>query len=462
MKSFTDIDLHPNTQRALDALGFSEPTPIQALSLPASLAGKDVQGEANTGTGKTLAFLIPIFEQIQKDRSHQALILVPTRELVTQVGDVIESFCKKGYRIFWAGLTGGTSIIPQIRRLKRPLNIFVGTPGRVNDHLKRGTLRLDDLETFVLDEADRMLDMGFAPQIKQIKSFFPHERPQTLFFSATYPQSVQKFVDMLLKDQVKIKAVSKDIQKPDIAQDAFHMEAREKYKTLKSQLRKREGSVLVFSQTKYDTEKLAERLMEDGFNVGRIHGGLNQGQRNRTLREFRDGKVLILVATDVAARGLDIDHVNHVINFNLPQMAEDYIHRIGRTGRAGRKGEAVSFVTDNDRQVWREIVYLIKTQFQFELPAFFPAGKAKSSASRSKSVSQKKRNFIARPKASDRGKSEERGHYGKAKPSARTKFARPKGKSASGAKSKGRPIKDNARAGGRTPLKRKSRQQFKS
>ncbi|NCN28369.1 DEAD/DEAH box helicase [bacterium] len=372
IQSFDELKLDPKISKALAALKFTSPTPIQGMSLPHSILGKDVQGEASTGSGKTLAFLLAIFEQIQKNPHHLSLILVPTRELVTQVGQVIEDFQKVGLRASWTGLIGGSPLVPQIRRLKKFPNIIVGTPGRVNDHLNRGTLELEHLKTFVLDEADRMLDMGFAPQIDAIKRHFPKKtHPQTLFFSATYPPTVNRLVGLLLRQPVKVTAVSKDIAKPDIDQDAFHMDKKDKYATLCKQLEKREGSILIFVQRKYDTEKLAVRLNKQGINVACIHGGLNQGQRNRTIQAFRDERTLILVATDVAARGLDIDHVNHVINYDLPQQAEDYVHRIGRTGRAGRKGEALSFVTDDDRQVWLEIVKIIKVQLEQELPMFF-------------------------------------------------------------------------------------------
>jgi len=373
--TFQELNLHPTILSALEKLNFSVPTPIQGMSLPSSLAGKDVQGEASTGTGKTLAFLLALFQSAATDRSFQSLILVPTRELVTQVGDVIEAFRRIGLNINWIGLNGGTSIVPQLRRLRSPMQIYVGTPGRIYDHLGRGSLQLDNLQTFVLDEADRMLDMGFAPQIKKIQSFFPEDKPQTLFFSATYPVGVKKLVASLLDKPVFVKAVSKDIQKPDIDQDAFHMDGKDKFSALVKQLAQRQGSVLVFSQTQRSTEKLAQRLQDEGVDVARIHGGLNQGQRNRTLRDFRDCRTRVLIATDVAARGLDVDHVNHVINYDVPQQAEDYIHRIGRTGRAGRKGEAISFVTNDDRQVWREIRAIVKKELEVELPEFFAAAK---------------------------------------------------------------------------------------
>jgi superfamily II DNA/RNA helicase len=379
MSSFQELNLNPAILAALEKLNFSTPTPIQAMSVPSLLAGKDVQAEASTGTGKTLSFLLPIFQAALEDRSFRALILVPTRELVTQVGDVIETFRKVGLRAEWVGLSGGTSILPQLRRLRRPVQIYVGTPGRVYDHLSRGSLQIDTLRAFVLDEADRMLDMGFAPQIKKIQSFFPEEKPQTMFFSATYPDAVKKLVASLLQDPVFVKAVSKDIQKPDIDQDAFFMDQKDKFNALVKQLKEREGSVLVFSQTQRSTEKLAHRLIGEGMDVGRIHGGLNQGQRNRTLKDFRNGATRVLIATDVAARGLDVDHVNHVINYDIPQQAEDYIHRIGRTGRAGRKGNAISFVTHDDRQVWREIRTIVRKQLEVDLPEFFPQKRSRDS-----------------------------------------------------------------------------------
>lgn len=333
---------------SLERMKFNIPTPIQAQAIPPALEGKDILGSAQTGTGKTGAFGIPLVAKLMQNPRGLALIMTPTRELAMQVGQTLEEFLGKPSTIKTALLIGGDSMPKQIQQLRARPRIIVGTPGRINDHLERGTLMLHETQFLVLDETDRMLDMGFSIQIDRIMKFLPQKR-QTLLFSATLPKNIVDMSQKFLNNPVRVSVGSTVQPIAKIKQEMLHMQDGDKYPQLMEQLAKREGSIIIFTKTKWGAEKMAQRLRKDKHSAEAIHGDLNQNKRIRVIDAFRDCKYRILVATDIAARGLDIAHIRHVINFDLPQCPEDYIHRIGRTGRAGAEGEAVCFITPADR-----------------------------------------------------------------------------------------------------------------
>ena len=350
--------LSPQLQKALVAMKFEVPTPIQAQAIPLGLSGKDIIACAQTGTGKTVAFGVPIVTAMFAKKGPTALVLVPTRELADQVSVVFRKLTLHMPHVRTVQLIGGMSMQPQMRALFKGYRIVVATPGRLLDHLNRGSLSLKTLEILTLDEADRMLDMGFAPQLQEIFSFLP-KKHQTLLFSATLPANIKELGKAILHDpvQISIGAISKPVEK--IAQSTRAINGEAKNAALLEEINQRTGSILVFARTQKRTDRLTFFLESQHVQAERLHGGLSQNQRTRALQAFREGQSRILVATDVAARGIDIDHVEHVINFDLPQVAEDYIHRIGRTARAGRGGSAVSLISHEERPMWREIEKLL-------------------------------------------------------------------------------------------------------
>ena len=354
MNNFNEIQIPETLRTALKAMSFEVPTPIQAKAIPLALERKDVIGCAQTGTGKTAAFCIPIVSRLLKSPQKMALVLVPTRELASQISEVLKKLTAFSPEITTVFLIGGAPMQPQIRALLRKPRVIVATPGRLVDHLKRGSISLFSTEILVLDEADRMLDMGFAPQLNEILRFLPKAR-QTLFFSATMPMDIEKLSTRFLKSPVRVTVgtLSQPVQK--IQQSVVQTTTSKKNDTLMDELNLRKGSVLIFARTQIRTDRVARYLAEFGHPVTRLHGGRTQGQRNSAVAGFRDGKFRILVATDIAARGIDISHIAHVINYDLPQAPEDYVHRIGRTARAGADGEAVSLLTPEDKAQWREI-----------------------------------------------------------------------------------------------------------
>ncbi|MBN8553881.1 MAG: DEAD/DEAH box helicase [Deltaproteobacteria bacterium] len=355
MKSFNDISLPEPLQRALSELKFTTPTPIQASAIPIALEGKDLIGCAQTGTGKTAAFAIPIVVHLLNGNDSRALIITPTRELADQVAEVCAKLSRyvKGLNGI-ALLIGGMSMQRQVRALDRDPKIIVATPGRLNDHLERGNVNIKKVRIVVMDEADRMLDMGFAPQIEEIFSQVPKER-QTLLFSATLPKNIMKLVGQYMNNPERVS--TGEVEKPvsRIVQKHLEMSGSEKKDRLISELKNRQGLVLVFARTKMRTDRLAKNLRASQIECVQIHGGRSQSQRMTALDVFRRGETRIMIATDVAARGLDIPAISHVINFDLPQTSEDYIHRIGRTARAGAEGEALSFVTPEEKGFWRSL-----------------------------------------------------------------------------------------------------------
>jgi len=349
-KTFKDLNLSKETLKSLDELGYSKPTEIQEKAIPAVMTGKDLVAQAQTGTGKTAAFGVPVVEKVNpKQKKVQALILVPTRELAIQVAKEIKEL-GKNKKVYTLAVYGGKSIGHQINFLKKGSDVVVvGTPGRVRDLLERGVLNLDNVKMFVLDEADRMLEMGFIDDIEEIMSYLPEDR-QNLLFSATMPKEILELAEEFLNENYEtIKVKPDEVTVEKIKQIIYRVNPRDKFKKLTEVLSQNKAEkVIIFTQTKIEADELAERLNEEGFNASAIHGDFSQKKRETVLHNFRTGKLKILVATDVAARGLDIKGVDLVINYGLPRDAESYIHRIGRTGRAGREGTAISIMTPSE------------------------------------------------------------------------------------------------------------------
>ncbi len=354
MANFKSYPLPKPLLNALDHMGYQAPTPIQGEAIPNALQGKDILGSAQTGTGKTAAFAIPLVAKLIEDEASTALILTPTRELASQVMQVVKEMTRSFPKLKTALLIGGDSMGKQFDHLRQKPRLIVGTPGRINDHLKRKTLDLRKARYLVLDETDRMLDMGFGIQIDEILKYVPHER-QTLMFSATLPKEILTLSAKYLKNPVRLAVGETHAPAQKIKQDLVRLMEEEKYPRLLEELTRREGSIIIFVKTKRGADKLAGLLTRQRYVAEAIHGDLKQSKRLRVINDFRKEKYRIMVATDVAARGLDIPHIRHVINYDLPQCAEDYIHRIGRTARAGAEGEALNLISPSDQMKWRAI-----------------------------------------------------------------------------------------------------------
>ncbi|GAB3791230.1 DEAD/DEAH box helicase [Virgibacillus kimchii] len=352
MTTFNELNISNPIMKALENMGFEEATPIQSETIPYGMQGHDVIGQAQTGTGKTAAFGIPMIEKIDaKKRKIQGLVVAPTRELAIQVAEELNRL-SKFKRVRALAIFGGQHMDRQIRALKEGPHIVVATPGRLLDHMRRKTIKVDMVETTVLDEADEMLNMGFIDDIRDILKAIPEER-QTLLFSATMPKEIRDIATNMMKSPKEIKVKAKEMTVENI--DQFFIEIPEKFKfdTLNNHLDIHSPELaIVFSRTKKRVDEITEGLQARGYRAEGIHGDLTQGKRMSVLNKFKNGRVDVLVATDVAARGLDISGVTHVYNFDIPQDPESYVHRIGRTGRAGRAGEAISFITP------REIAHL--------------------------------------------------------------------------------------------------------
>ena len=356
MNQFTELSLSTVLQRNLAAGGFKLPTPVQAQAIPPVLEGRDVVATAQTGTGKTLAFLLPMIEILSRGPAHkgvQALILTPTRELALQIQQAFGQIAA-GTGIRSAVAVGGMNEGPQLRALRDGARVLIATPGRLCDFLERRLARLEGASFLVLDEADRMLDMGFLPALKRILSNLPAQR-QTLFFSATIETSVAHLIHNYLNDPVRISIGSAAAPASDIDLRAYEVDGTRKLTLLQSLMTRETGSFLVFARTKHGADKLSHRLAAAGFKSAAIHGDRSQNQRNQALRGFQEGYYRVLVATDVAARGIHVDDIAHVVNFDLPNAPEDFIHRVGRTARAGRRGVASSFFTPSERGALRQI-----------------------------------------------------------------------------------------------------------
>ena len=369
MENFLQLKLNTSLMQSITRMQFKVPTPIQAQAIPPALLGKDVLGTAQTGTGKTLCYGIACLNKLLNDKSSGALIICPTRELAVQVGEVLSSLIEHKMNINSAILIGGESMQRQLRQLRKRPRLIIGTPGRLNDHLQRKSLRLNETYFLVLDETDRMLDMGFTPQIEQILKFIPR-RHQTLLFSATLPENIIRIAEKYLNDPMRIRVGSTTTPITKIKQEVMQVSEADKYNELLNQLHKRKGSILLFVKTKRNADKMVIRLRADGHSCDCMHGNLRQSKRQRTLISFRAEKIRILVSTELAARGLDVPSIQHVINFHLPQVPEDFIHRIGRTARAGAEGCALTFITPNDRQMWNEIQRLINPNAKQEFNTF--------------------------------------------------------------------------------------------
>ncbi len=356
--SFQSFGLANSLLASLERLNFKKPTPVQEEAIPVVLAGNDVLISSQTGTGKTGVFSIPIISKLLEDRRNLSLIITPTRELATQIFKTFESFLGKKSPLNTALLIGGDSISKQLQQLKKKPHIIVGTPGRINDHLQRRSLKLNATKFLVLDETDRMLDMGFSIQIDDIVKHIPSDR-QTLLLSATIPKNIITLSKKYMRDPKRIAIGSTYNPVEKIKQEVIRIKDDAKYSELVEQLSKRKGSVVIFVKTKFGTERMAKKLRLGRHKADAIHGDLRHNRREKVMDAFRNKKYRILVATDVASRGLDIPHIQHVINYDMPQCPEDYIHRIGRTARAGQDGESLSFVSPADKKKWDAIHYLM-------------------------------------------------------------------------------------------------------
>jgi ATP-dependent RNA helicase RhlE len=350
MKNFSELSLSTHLKSNLVKHGFAEPTPVQALAIEPALAGHDVVATAQTGTGKTLAFVLPIIHLIGKQPSRpgiRALILTPTRELAIQID---ETFAKMamGTGVRAAVAVGGLNERTQLQSIRKGAQVLVATPGRLCDFIGRKLIDLSGVHMLVLDEADRMLDMGFLPTIKRIMAAIPSDR-QTLFFSATMESSVKHLVDAHVRNAVRIAVGSTTKPIEQVELHLYEVEQDRKLGLLETMLRQEEGSFLVFARTKHGADRLSKKLAREGVKAIAIHGNRSQNQRNQALRGFQEGQYRVLVATDVASRGIHVEGISHVVNYDLPQVPEDFIHRVGRTGRAGARGTASTFATHSER-----------------------------------------------------------------------------------------------------------------
>jgi ATP-dependent RNA helicase RhlE len=347
---FVDFGFSQRLQSNIDAHGYVLPTPIQDGAIKHVLEGRDIIGLAQTGTGKTAAFLLPILQRMIEKKTKRALIMVPTRELAVQIEEEFRMFAG-GLNLYSTLVVGGASVNRQLMQLRRQPQFIIGTPGRIKDLLENYGIKLDGFDTLVLDEADRMLDMGFIRDIRTIMSYVPEQR-QTLFLSATITPDIEQLITTILKDPVTIN-VRKGETSDHVDQDVVYVNSKEEKEEVLVELLAQQHftKVLIFGETKWGVQRLADRLNKRGLQVAAIHGNKSQPQRQKALNDFKAEKVQALIATDVAARGLDIPNVSHVINFDPPKQYDDYVHRIGRTGRAGARGHALTFVPGNPAQV---------------------------------------------------------------------------------------------------------------
>ena len=424
--TFESLGLMPELLRALADSNYTTPTPIQAEAIPLALAGKDLLGGAQTGTGKTAAFALPLLQRLAQGeiapgapgpRKPRALILTPTRELAVQVNDSLRTYGKH-LKLNTAAIYGGAGMGPQFDLLRRGVDILVATPGRLMDHMERGSVKLDQIDVLVLDEADRMLDMGFLPAIKRILAKVPALR-QTLLFSATFETELRKLALEFMRNPQQVQITTGTTVAETIVHRAHPVDGSRKRDLLIEILAKRHtDQVLVFGKTKHGCNRLAEQLEAAGLKAVAIHGNKSQAQRQKALNQFKAGKARVLVATDVAARGLDIPSLPLVINFDLPMVAEDYIHRIGRTGRAGAQGEALSLVSPDEGGLLRQIQRMLKMDVAMEVVSGFePSRPIRMDAK----PFQERGRQDARPPA--------RGHRPHGKPAPRTAHAGPKQRS---------------------------------
>ena len=394
--SFNKLGLSTALLKAIQDKGYTKPSEIQKEAIPEILKGNDILAGAQTGTGKTAAFALPILHTLQnaesKRRRVRVLVLVPTRELASQVGESFRDY-GSNLRFRTSILYGGVSINTQIDKIKKGVDIVVATPGRLLDHLNQKTLNLFELETFVLDEADRMLDMGFIRDIKKILKYLPEEK-QNLLFSATFPNEIKSLADSLLNSPKRIQVKSNNSTADKVEQVVYPVDKSRKRELLAHCIKEENWfQVLVFSRTKHGANKLAQQLNKEGIDADALHGNKSQAQRTRALKDFKDLKTQVLVATDIAARGIDISLLPHVVNFDLPYVPEDYIHRIGRTARAGQEGKAISLVSADEHKLLFDIEKLLKSPIPREtIVGFEPTQNLSTDAPKSRGSSRKKQN----------------------------------------------------------------------
>ena len=361
MHNFDQLNLSSDSLKILKGLKFENPTPIQEKVIPVALQGNDVMGTAQTGSGKTLSYILPIVEKLRKNVNDKFLILAPTRELSEQVFSVAKIFLGHGKPFKAINLIGGKCIFSQINQLKKNPQIIIGTPGRINDLLERKSFSLSKCSIVVLDEMDRMLDMGFGYQVDKIMKQVNKNR-QMIMLSATIPAQIRKVSSKYLKNPVNISIENNDVIETNIKQKVIETIPNEKVNELINQIDQRKGSILIFAKTKIGVDKLVKKLKANSVKASALHGGMRQNKRSKIMQNFRDERFRILVATDIASRGLDVPHIEHIINYDMPQAPEDFIHRIGRTARAGSVGEAVSFLTQKDTRIWKSIERLLNKE----------------------------------------------------------------------------------------------------
>jgi len=408
--SFDTLGLAPEIVRAVKAKNYETPTPIQAKAIPAILDGKDLIGCAQTGTGKTAGFTLPILHRLMtgKSPSLRVLVLVPTRELAAQVSDSIKTY-GRFLRLRTAVVYGGVGYAPQIQALRNGVDILVATPGRLLDHMRQGLVRYNALEVLVIDEADRMLDMGFLPDVRTILKQLPTQR-QTLFFSATMPPEVQRLAGEILKQPVVIEIARQGTTAKNVRQLVYPVDTARKRDLLVHLIDKEQmGQVLVFTRTKHRADHLAGQLERTGKRVAAIHGNKSQAARTKALEAFRRGAVQVLVATNLAARGLDVKGISHVVNYELPEAPEDYVHRIGRTARAEAAGDAISLVAPHEREQLRDIERLIGEKIpQTTVEGFESRGETTADAPKRSPQSRRQWN----PAGRNRGAGHREGSHG--------------------------------------------------
>lgn len=413
---FEELSLHPSILKAIKEAGYTSPTPIQAQAIPEIIKGSDLRASAQTGTGKTAAFILPSLHRLSAPptlpgRGPRVLILVPTRELAMQVAVEASKYSKYLSRCKTVCIYGGAPYPPQNRDLARPHEILVATPGRLIDHMEQGRIDFSRVELFILDEADRMLDMGFIQPVEQIASLLPKSH-QTLMFSATLAGSVMKLSNRLLTNPVEVSITPDKVNHENIEQRLHRVDNLEhKYRLLDHLLSDPEiTQTIIFTATKRQADSLVEKLARVGKSARALHGGMNQRQRTRTIKEMRQEEFAILVATDVAARGIDIQTISHVINFDLPRSTEDYVHRIGRTGRAGASGIAMSFASSKDMSIVRQIEKFTGQRMNpHQIPGMEP--KADNSLSGAPTEYNRKREFHKKGKPNQYNKAKPRRWY---------------------------------------------------
>lgn len=416
MKSFTNLGISPLVEDILRQQGIEQPTPIQEKAIPAVIDGKDVIAKAQTGTGKTLAFLLPILENLDTSaESIQALIVTPTRELALQITAEVQKFAQNMEDVQVLAVYGGQDVEQQLKKLKRQISIIVATPGRLLDHVRRETIDLSQVKTLVLDEADQMLHIGFLPEVEKIMGNLPEER-QTLLFSATMPEQVQYLAKKFMRNPITVAVKTEQVTVDQIRQLVIETTDRAKQATLMKVMQEEQPFLaVIFCRTKRRVSKLNEALKEAGFNSEELHGDISQAKRERVMRNFREARLQYLVATDVAARGLDIEGVTHVFNYDIPEDAESYIHRIGRTGRAGEHGLAITFIATKDLKLLAEIEKAISMKIERRqidgIKMFQPSEleeKRRSERNTSKEHTRRERGPGLRRMGEDRGGREKR------------------------------------------------------